>query len=72
MTPREWWNDIPLKVVVLIVGVTLAIATLQAQVGLLQANKADRSAVEAMSSDIKDIKAMLCVKANPDSMCGRR
>jgi len=71
MTAREWYDDVPLKVVVLIVGVTLAFAGLQAQVAMVQVSKADRTTVEQMAADLKDIRTILCEQASKDSMCRR-
>lgn len=71
MTVREWYDDVPLKVVVLIVGVTLAFAGLQAQVAMVQVSKADRTTVEQMAADLKDIRTILCEQASKDSMCRR-
>ena len=71
MTAREWYDDVPLKVVVLIVGVTLAFAGLQAQVAMVQVSKADRTTVEQMAADLKDIRTILCEQASKDSMCHR-
>lgn len=41
MTPREVWERIPMKVVILVVGVVIAFVQLQGQV----ANKADKEEV---------------------------
>jgi len=71
MTAREWYDDVPLKVVVLIVGITLAFAGLQAQVAMVQVSKADRTTVEQMAADLKDIRTILCEQASKDSMCRR-
>jgi hypothetical protein len=71
MTPREWWNQVPLRVVVLLIGAAIAFATLEAQVMRMQIDKADSAKVEAMAQDIKDIKTIICGKDNPDSACAK-
>lgn len=64
MTAKQLVDAPALKLAVYALAIGLAWATLKADVS----QKADKTEVEAMAADIKDIKAILCAK-NTDSFC---
>jgi len=68
MTTRELVNSPTAKPVVYAVALGVAWATLQAKV----AEKADKTDVQAMAADIRDIRAILCRATPADSFCARR
>lgn len=67
MTPRQFAESPALKLAVYALLIGIAWATLKAEV----AEKADKSTVEAMAHDVRDIKAILCAR-NSDSFCSSR
>jgi hypothetical protein len=64
VTAKQIVDSPVLKLVAYAVVLTLAFATLKAEVQ----QKADKAAVEVMAEDIRDIKNILCHN-NTDSFC---
>ena len=64
MTAKQLVDNPALKLAAYALMLGIAWATLRAEV----AQKADKTSVDAMAADIKDIKSILCHK-NPDSFC---
>ena len=68
MTVREWWNEIPLKVVILVVGGAVAVAALQAQVSRMDVQKADQSEIARLERKIDAIVAVSCNNPPPTAI----
>lgn len=67
MTPRQLIDSPALKLATYALAVGIAWATLRAEVQ----GKADRTTVDAMAADVRDIKAILCQRST-DSFCSPR
>ena len=66
MSPRQLIDSPAVKLATYALIIGIAWATLRAEV----AQKADKTTVEAMASDVRDIKAILCsAAARTDSFC---